>query len=409
MNNYGILLIGLVFMNFVCFAETGLVTNLIGKKVKSGDVEKMLSPMLEMSRSEICYDKDGSKLSSTNNVYRTSKEWLKIVSKRYEVDEVVGIYMKPELLPDEASLDPNLTLPFRYNQISSSTTLLSYCALPEVLFYRSDKPVYYSVLVRSSCIRIFVDQKKGNNIFEVGITGARVGDFRDIPENSKYRDQIKYLGTPLPTPSFANLELESESLCRSPLFSVTNIIGSLLIDRKIKLVQGDLQNFRLRRKIVFCDYDSVGAITSSTQFAEYAISSDWLKVVSMKSGDEPERVIQVSVDVIGYKKEGLSFLALPAPLSTYCSPNASAGEIWMECPNRYEYEVCAKKSGCPTWMSYGIRDDGVFELKALFFSQGKILSRYSRYSSYLLRSEYKMMPFFILPGAHENGGMKNWE
>jgi len=409
MNKCRLAVILLNLVSAICCADTGLVTHLIGKCAKSSDLVNRLSPVLEMSRSEIWTDNENGEMSYTNCVYRTSKKWLKLETSSWGLqDQIIGLYIKCEQLPKEAAQEINLTLPFRYDQIASCKTLLSYCGLPEFIEYRSNSAVFYGVVVFPACVRMFANPNS-DKIYEIGITGGFLGDFRKIPATAKYRDQIKNLGVLPPSYTFKKLELKKDALYEAPLCSVTNIIGTPVINGQVKLIRGHLGTLTQKRKVDLCDYDRDGAITSSVQFVEYAASNKWLKVVSMKNGAEPERVIQVSIDVQGYKNESLSTLSLPAPLSSYSSPSASDGETWMECPNWYEYDICAKKNGCPTWMSYLMRNDEEFELETLFFSQGNISPRYSRYSAYLFRSEFKLMPFFILPGAHENGGLKNWE
>ena len=409
MNKCRLAVILLNLLSAVCYADTGLVTYLIGKNAKSSDLVNMLSPVLEMSRFEMWTDPENGEKCYTNCVYRTSKKWLKLVTSSWGLqDQIIGLYIKCEHLPEEASQDMKLILPFRYDQIASCKTLLSYCGLPEFIEYRSNSAVFYGVVVFPACVKMFANQNS-DNIYEIGITGGFLGDFRKIPATAKYRDQIKNLGVLPPSYTFKKLELKKDALYETPLCSVTNIIGTPVINGQVKFFRDNSCTLSQNRKVGFCDYDRDGAITSRIQFVEYVASNNWLKVVSMKNGEETERVIQVSIDVQGYKHEGLSTLALPAPLSSYSSPNAADGEIWMVCPDWYGYDVCAKKNGCPTWMSYLMRNDGEFELETLYFSQGNISPRYSRYSAYLYRSEFKLMPFFTLPGAHENGGLKNWE
>jgi len=413
MHKLQVAVILLNLLSAICCADTGLVTHMIGKDIKSHDVVNILSPVLEMSCSETWSHNDWHHVNRENCVYRTAKKWLKIETQRYENgitdDTIVGLYIKRDQLPNEAAQAINLKLPLRYDQLDSCTTLLSYCALPEDIMYRANNVVFYAVLLRTTCVSIFANQNNFNSIYEIGITGGFLGDFRKIPATAKYRDQIKNLGVLPPSYTFKKLELKKDALYETPLCSVTNILGMPVINGQVKFSRDNSCTLGQNRKVVFCDYDSGGAITSSVQFVEYAASNKWLKVVSMKNGAEPERVIQVSIDVQGYKNESLSTLSLPAPLSSYSSPNASDGETWMECPNWYEYDICAKKNGCPTWMSYLMRNDGEFELETLFFSQGNISPRYSHYSAYLFRSAYKLYRFFILPGAHEKGGLKNWE
>jgi len=399
----------LLLISDFCFAQTGLLTQVVWRNITSDEICRKLSPLKEMSRSEIWASDNNGIKDVTNCVYKTSKAWLKLQTSNWDrQDEIVGLFIKRGQLPDENAQEKDLLLPFRYDQISSSTTLLSYCGLPEFMEYRWEKAIFYGVVVRTTTVNIFLDHNT-ENIYEIGIVGGRLGDFRGVPSTAKYRDQIKKFGPMFPAFTFKKLEHNEANLHEKPAKTIADIIGTTVMNGKIKIFRSYPEELSQKRKVVFCDYDCAGAITSRIQFVEYMMSNNWLNVVSIKKGKEPEKVIQVSVDVNGYIKEGLSSLALPVPLSSYYSPAASDGETWMVCPGRYQYDVCVKKNGYPTWMIYRMREDREFELKTLIFSEDNISPRYSRDSSYLLRSEYKMMPFFILPGAYENGGMKNWE
>lgn len=408
MNNCRILFVGLIFVTLVCSAQTGLVTQIIGENVNSSNIVNMLSPVLEMSRSEVSSDDGRAYADFENCVYKTSKKGLRLATRnRKEVHKIEEIYVNCRQLPKAVFSDGNLSMPFRHDQIASCMTLLSYCGLPEVVFYRSNSAVFYEVSQINGSVCIFADQTNPTNIYEIGIRGAGLGDIRKIPETSKYRDQNNNFKIMFPPFIFKKGYLESDGLSVTPSYSVTNIIGSPVINKKVKLPNGIGFDLEQKRKVVFTDYDISGAITSRVQFVEYATLRNWLRIVSMRNGTEQERVIQVSIDINEYKNKGRSILRLPSPLASYSSPDTSDGDIWMVCPDLYEYDVCLEKNGWPTWMSYKIRDDGEFELKTLFFSQGNISPRYSYYSAYLYRSSN--WRFFILPGAHENGGMKNWE
>jgi hypothetical protein len=384
-----------------CIAEKLSLTQLIGKNIRSdGDVVTLFKPVVEMSRSETWVEEPSVEHKRVVKVYRTSYDWLKLITNPENGrEDIVLVSVLCDKLPAQEVSLGDIELPFRYDQISSCNTLISYYSLPLNILRNSNKIVAYGLSGHYGSITIYADQLTVTNVQEI-IFSSQLCGIRDIPSHAKYRSQIQYLKTTLPSFKFRRESEYDAPDFKTNGYSLINILGSPVVNETIRLNNGEVLNMTQRRKVVFNDYDLKGSATSRVQFVEYAMSNQWLKVLSIAEGSNKEIIFQCTVAVEKYLKDGMELFRLPRSVQWYRSPNSMDGEKWLVCPTQWTYDICVKDDSILLWLSFARKEIAeVFGLETLSFSKGDVSARYGVYSPYIYRSSWRLLPLFKIPSA----------